>query len=84
MKKLFMVALFMMSMVTTPWWVSFILGLVLVILFRAYISVLVGVLLFDTLFAPSGAMLVGILSFSATFVVIFMAITYVVRVRLLE
>lgn len=84
MKKLFMIALYTVSIVTTPWWFPLIVGLVLVIEFRAYVSVLVGVLLFDILFAPLGAMLVGLLSFSATFAVIFMAITYVVRVRLLE
>lgn len=84
MKKLFALALYGISIVATPWFVVLALAVIVIALFRAPVSALVGVLLFDILFAPPSATLFGILSLPVVCVLVFIVATTVVRTRLLE
>ncbi len=84
MIRIFFVILFFISVFVTPWWVIVPLGIVLLAYFEAYLSVLLGGLIVDTLFGVPLSGVFGITYFYTAVFVILIFSTLLLRLRLLE
>lgn len=79
-----LIALFLASALFAPWWVAAASALALMVCFRAYLSVLFGAVLMDTLY---GAPVVSLASTAHLYTAMFLILILIVvllRVRLMD
>lgn len=79
-----MTLFYFLSVFTLPWWALIVLGVLLIAYYEAYVSVLIGAFLFDTLY---GVPMIQLFNFSYLYTAIFVVlvvVAYMLRTRLLE